>query len=115
VTLALSADRLKLLGKLSDGFAGNKEVVPCVIANLETIPVKLGNLVPCHVVTLVVTKVKSFRHEKRRAKAMLEQDGANDGEVRFDGVVKRKHDKPVGSRLRRDSRWAAADHNDNQQ
>ena len=63
-----------------------------VIANLESIPVQLSNLIPIHVVLFVGGKVESLRDKKRRAEAVLQKQWSSDGEVGFGRVVERQYD-----------------------
>lgn len=80
-------------------FLRHAHVVTGMIADLEAIIMKLANLLPTHVVLLVLLEVPAFCDEKRGAESVVLQNWTNDREMRLRRVIKSQHDQAVGNRL----------------
>src|SRR5262249_44584757 len=97
--LALLGESANLLRQLLDRLVGDRLVIAGVVADLETVLVKLGDLLPTHVVAFVRLEVEPLGDEESRREAVLLQHWASDGVMRLAGVVERQHDETVRDRL----------------
>jgi hypothetical protein len=76
-------------------------VIAGVVADLETVPVQLTDLIPGEVVRLVRPEAETLGDEKRRAEAVLLELRPDDRVMTRLGVVERQHDELVGDRFQR--------------
>ena len=99
VSQAPGVDGFELLGCPLRVLGAGGLVVAGVVADLESIPVELGDLVPGHVVALVRREVEPLGDEEGRAEAVLLEQRGRDRHVRPAGVVERQDDELVRDRL----------------
>src|SRR4029077_1367316 len=74
VLLALRADAAKLSRQVCERLLRHALVIKRVVADLETVLVKLRDLVPRHVVLLVRRKVEACGDEERGAELVFRED-----------------------------------------
>jgi hypothetical protein len=96
---AANADAADLPRQVAEGVFRDGPVVEGVVADLEAVPVELGDLLPGHVVPLVVAEVKPLGDEEGRAEAQPLQQRPRHREMRLRGIVERQHHEPIRDRL----------------
>ncbi len=99
VSQALGVDGFELLDRPLRVLGARGLVVAGVVADLEAVTVKLGDLVPGHVVAFVRREVEAFGDEEGRAEAVFLEQRGRDRHVRLAGVVERQDDELVRYRL----------------
>ena len=92
VFFAAIGDRTELLGEFGDVLIADAEMIASVIADLKAVSMQLSDLLPSHVVSLVVAKVKTFGDEERRTKFILQQNRSHDYVVALRRDVEGQHD-----------------------
>jgi hypothetical protein len=76
---ALRVDRLHLLVQFRKILLRQAHVIAGMVADLETVLVQLRDLLPREVLLFVRPEREPFGNEERRAKAVLLQQGTDDG------------------------------------
>lgn len=92
-------DRLDLFLQSTQILVRDGHVIAGVVADLEAVPVQMGDLFPGHVVQLVGLKIEALGNEEGRAEVVLEQNGPHDREVGFHRIVESEHNQAIGNRL----------------
>ncbi len=75
---ATVVDRLDLFFQSREVLLVDRHVVAGVVADLEAVPVEMGDLLPGHVVLLVALEIESFGDEERRPEVVLQQNRPHD-------------------------------------
>lgn len=82
----------QLLAQLVGCRVGDGQVIARMVANFKTVAVQFSNLLPRHVVALIVGEIKALRDKEGRSESILLQQRSHYRVVRFGRVIESQHD-----------------------
>ena len=89
---ALLLDVLDVGSELLELLSAHHDMTTRVIADLEAVRMELLDLVPGHVVLLVLGEIEPFGDEKGGAESMFLEERSDEGCVAGDRIVEGQHD-----------------------